>query len=255
MANVGSIGITRYFETFAADTISTGLAGSSDGAAGNGIAWVTSADAGDTAPVRAVNTSRGLHVSGATDTTDDDLVEFNGDTLMFTGQTGHSSIELLLQFDIVTTLALNFGFNDEVTDSSNSLPVELSGTTWTSNATAFLGFVYDTDADNDELHVFWVNAGTDTTESIADLRMVGMAPTASKWLYLKCEMQDRGSGNGVRATLLAVDHKGRSVEKTFNTTVSRTTPLCYYLGFENRDGIAHTAYWKACAWEQTIETV
>ncbi|KKK48837.1 hypothetical protein LCGC14_3141100 [marine sediment metagenome] len=254
MPNVGSKGIVRYFETFATDTIASGTS-TADGTAGNGVAWLCSLDTGDTAPVRAVNTSRGLHVTAATDTTDNDLVEFCGDTLMFTGQTGHSSMEILLQFDVVTTLAFNFGFNDDVLEGSTSLPVELLTTSFTSNSATFLGFVYDVDADNDELHVFWVNSNVDSTESIADLRMVGMAPTASKWLYLKCEMQDRGSGKGVRATFLAADHAGRSVEKVFDTSVSRTTPLCYYLGFENRDGIAHTAYWKANAWEQTIETV
>ena len=254
MANAGSMGIVRYFETFATDTIASGTS-TAEGTAGNGVAWLCSLDTGDTAPVRAVNTSRGLHVTAATDTTDNDLVEFCGDTLMFTGQTGHSSVELLLQFDVVTTLAFNFGFNDDVLEGSNSLPAELSGTTFTSNSATFLGFVFDIDADNDDIHVFWVNGDVDTTESIADLRMVGMAPTASKWLYLKAEMQDRGSGKGVRATLLAVDHAGRSVEKEFDTSVARTTPLCYYLGFANRDGVAHNAYWKANAWEQTIETV
>ena len=257
MANAGSKGIVRYVETFAQDTIAGGAAGGV-GSAANGIAWLGSSWAGDTPIVRAVNTSRGLHASGATDTTDGDMVEFCGDTLMFTGQTGHSSIETLIQFDVVSTLAFNFGFNDTVLEgdgSSGSLPVELGGTTWVSNATAFLGFVFDVGADNDNLHCFWVNGGTDTTEAIADLRMVGMAPTASKWLYLKCEMQDRGSGKGVRAGFLAADHTGKSIHKEFDTTVARTTPLCFYYAWENRGSAAHVSYIKLPCWEQTIETV
>ena len=82
-----------------------------------------------------------------------------------------------------------------------------------------------------------------------------MAPTASKWLYLKVEMQDRGSGNGVRATFLATDHNGRSVEKVFNTTVDRTTPMCFYFALEARASSQRNCYIKLPAWEQTIETV
>jgi len=254
MANVGSKGIVRYEETFAADNVAGGAAGS-DGTVADGIAWLGSSDTGNTPFVRAMNTARGLHVAGATDATGaTDMIEFNGDQLMFYGQTGHSSAEIMVQFDDVTNMAFNFGFNDEVTDSSNLTPVSLSGTTWTSNAGAFVGFVYDTDAGNDELHCFWVNGDVDTTTAIADLRMNGLAPTNSKWLYMKVEIQDRGSGNGVRATLMCADHNGRSAEKVFNTTVARTTALCFYFCMANRSASAHNCYIKCPAWEQTIET-
>ena len=254
MANVGSKGIVRYVETFAIDTIDGGSAGG-DGSAGNGVAWIGSADAGNTPFVRAVNTARGLHLAGATDATGaTDMVEFCGDELMFFGQTGHSAIELMVQFDDVTNLAFNFGFNDEVTDSGGVTPIALSGTTWASTAGDFLGFVYDTDADNDELHVFWTDDSVDTTTAIGTLRMRGMAPTNSKWLWMRIEMQDRGSGNGVRATFLAVDHKGRSMEKTFNTTLDRDMGLCYYFCFANRSASVHNCYLKVPCWEQSIET-
>lgn len=255
MANVGSKGSIRYVETFATDSLDGGSAGG-DGSAGDGLAWLGSGDTGNTVFVRAVNTNRGLHIAGATDGTGStDMVEFCGDTLMFTGQTGFSSVEIMMQLDDVTNVAFNFGFNDEVLDSGNVTPIALSGTTWASTAATFLGFVYDTDATNDELHCFWVDGGTDTSTVIANLRMVGMAPTDDKWLYMKVEMQDRGAGNGVRATLLAVDHNGRSVEKVFNTSVTRTTPLCYYFSFANRTASAHNCYIKLPAWEQAIETV
>lgn len=244
MANVGSKGIVRYEETFALDNIGT--------SAGDGIAWLVSSDSGDTAPVRACAAGKGLHVSGATYATDNNLIEFSGDQLMFYGQEGHSAVEVLIQLSSAASVAFNFGFNDDQLEDSNTLPVELSGTTWTSNASTFLGFVYDTDATNDDLHCFWVNGGTDTSTSISDLQMTGMAPTAGKWLYLKVEMQDRGSGNGVRATFLAVDHTGKSVEKVFNTSVSRSTALCFYFGMENRSAAARTFYLKAPAWEQSI---
>lgn len=250
MANVGSKGIVRYEETFATDSIAGGAAGGV-GSAADGIAWLGSSDAGNTPIVRAMAAARGLHASGATDATNNDAIEFSGDQLMFYGQTGHSAVEILVQFDDVTNLAFNFGFNDTVLEDA-TLPIELSGTTWTSNSTAFVGFVYDVNATNDELHAFWVDGGTDTSTAIADLRFKGIAPTNSKWLYMKVEMDDRGSGNGVRATLLAVDHTGKSVEKVFNTSVTRSTALAYYFSFENRSASIHTVYIKSPAWEQTI---
>ena len=253
MANVGSKGIVRYEETFATPTV---------GASGAGIAWVVSNDSGaDFA--RAVNTSRGLHITGVTGATAGNMTELCGDTLMFTGQTGHSSVELLVQFDVVTNLAFNFGFNDEVleTGGSASLPMELTTTAWASNSANFLGFAFDTAADNDDLHCCWVASNVDCATTSAtlvegkSLRMSGIAPTADKWLYLKVEMQDRGSGNGVRATFMAADHAGRSAEKVFNTTVARTTPMCFYFGLEARTTSARNCRIKCPAWEQTIETV
>jgi hypothetical protein len=83
--------------------------------------------------------------------------------------------------------------------------------------------------------------------------MNGMAPTAAQWLYMKVEMQDRGSGNGVHATFLAVDHTGKSVCKEFNTSVDRDCPLCFYFGVENRSGSATPSiYIKSPNWKQTI---
>jgi hypothetical protein len=244
MANVGSKGVVRYEETFAVDNIGA--------AAGDGIAWLVSSDTGDTAIARAVAAARGLHATGALAATDDNLIEFCSDQLHFYGQAGHNSAEILFQLDDVANVAFNFGLNDEVLETSNTLPVELSGTTFTSNASTFLGFVYDTDATNDELHCFWVDDDNDTSTAISDLRMIGMAPTNSKWLYMKVEMQDRGSGKGVRATFLAVDHNGKSVEKVFDTSVDRDAGLCFYLGVENRSASAHNVYFKFPAWEQTI---
>ncbi len=243
MANMGSKGITRYEETFAIDTI---------GAAGDGVAWLQTNDAG-TAFVRAVAAGKGLHVAGATDTGAADRHEFLSDSLMFTGQEGHSSVEILLQLGAVTDVAFNFGFNDATTGPNNIIPVKLDSVTFTGQAAdGFLGFVYDSNATNDEVHCFWRNGAVDTTTSIADLRMVGLAPIASKWLYMKVEMQDRGSGKGVRATFLAVDSNGRSAEKVFNTSVDRDLPLNYYLGVENRTTTAVNIYLKGVAWEQTI---
>ena len=195
---------------------------------------------------------RGLHASSILAATDDNMTEFCSDVLIFTGQEGHSAVEVLMQITDVTNCAFNFGFNDDVAEGSNTLPVELSGTTWTSNAATFIGLVYDTDATNDNIHCFWVDDDTDTTTAIADLRLTGAAPTNSQWFWMRVEIQDRGSGNGLRATLLFTDHNGRSYQKEFNTTVDRDQGLCYYLGVENRSDSSRSVYIKAPAWEQGI---
>ena len=256
MANVGSKGSIRYVETFATDSLAGGTAGGGAGSAADGIAWIGSADTSDTAFVRAVNTSRGLHVAGATTTTDNNRLEFMSDQLMFTGQTGHSSVECLLQLDVVTTVAIFLGFNDAATGPNDIIPVGLSTTVFTQNAAdGCLGLLYDVDADNDEFHCFWGNGAVKTTTPTATLRMIGATPTASKWMYLKVEMQDRGSGKGVRAGFLYADQRGFHAHKEFDTTVDRDLPMNFYLGIENRDSIAHNVYIKLPAWEQTIETV
>lgn len=243
MANVGSKGIVRYEETWATASL---------GAAGTGVGWLQTNDAG-TAFVRKVTAGKGLHLFGATSTGAANRHEFLSDEFIFTGQEGHSSVEILLQLDTVTNVSFNFGFFDAVTGANSILPASITTDTITGQAAdGFLGIIYDTNADNDELHCSWENGGVQTTTPIADLRMVGMAPTADKWLYMKVEMQDRGSGKGVRATFMAADHNGRSVEKVFNTSVDRDLPLGYYLGVINRTGVAREIYIKCPAWEQTI---
>ncbi len=256
MANVGPLGSIKYVETFATDSLAGGSAGSSAGSAADGIAWIGSADTSDTAFVRAVNTNRGLHVAGALTTTDNNRVEFMSDQLMFTGQTGFSSVETLLQLDVVTDIAIFFGFNDAATGPGNIIPVKLATTTFTQNAAdGCLGILLDVDATNDEFHCFWGNGGTKTTETAATLRLVGMGLTAAKWFHMKITMQDRGSGNAVRATFAITDHTGKSAEKTFNTSVDRDLPMNFYLGLENRAATAHNIYIKLPSWEQSIETV
>ena len=244
MANVGPTGIVRYEEKLAVDNIST--------AAADGIGWLTSADAADTAFARAVAAGKGLHLAGALAATDNNMIELCGDSLMFAGQEGHCAVELLIAFDVITDLAFNFGFNDAVLETSNTLPCELAAKTWVTNASTFAGLVFDVDATDDELHVMWVDDDSDSVEAIANLRMKGIAPTAGKWLFMRVSLQDRGSGKGLRATFLVVDHNGRSVEKTFNTTVDRDCPLCWYLGVENRAATAHNVYIKGIAWEQAV---
>lgn len=251
MANLGSIGITRHIDDPEVSEVNA--------TPGASVTWGISSDTSDTAFAKAVAVGKGLHYAGATTTTDNNMIEFCSNDLIFSGQEGHSEVEILLQLDVITNISFAFGFNDDVLDDSNSIPVSLSTTTFTINATdAFCGFVYDTNATYDELHCVWVDGGTavstDSTSSSggSTLRMKGMGLTAAKWLYMKVELDDLGSGNHTKATFLAVDHNGKSMEKTFTTTVDRNIGLCYYLGVQNCSATAHNCYIKHCNWAQSI---
>lgn len=243
MANTGSLGRVRYVETFLTDNI---------GSAGDGVQWVVSSDSSDTAFARAVAAGRGIHAAGALAATENNLIELCRDVLDCYAQDGEYVLEVLFMMDNVSNIAFNIGLNDDSLETSNSLPVELSGTTWTSNAGTFVGLAYDTGATNDDVHCFWVDDDSDTSTAIATLRMTGAAPVASKWMMARLHVQDRGSGNGARVTFtFGVD--GKSFEKVFDTSVDRDAGLVPYIGIEQRATPSATnVYVKYVITEQTI---
>jgi len=252
MANMGPQGILRHIDDPATAIVS--------GTAGTTVTWLGEAGGSATLFVRAVAAGKGLHYKGVMDAVDNSLLEFASNNLYFTAQEGHCAVEIMIQFEDASEHAFTFGFNDTCEDTN--LPIDLLTTTLTKTATDFCGFVYDgTDATNKELHCVWVDNGTigqsDANGSVGNqaIRMKGMAPTDAKWLYMKVELQDRGSGNDARATFLAVDHLGRSVEKVFNTTVGRAIPFCYHLAIENRTATGGDVFLRCCNWEQSIPSM
>lgn len=255
MANVGKTGVVRFEDTLAHLSIGTGLVG----VAGNtyntedayGIAWHQNCCTGATPFSRAVSATKGLHLAGSTNGTDDDAQELIGNELMFYGQTGQNAIDCLFQVDTAATVAWCFGLTGQVAGSASVLPVELSATTWASTGSDFCGLVYNTDATNDEVHCFWVDDSVDTTESLANLRMQGAEFVKDKWAYLRVETQDRGSGNSLRATF-HYEQDGKTFEKVFNTSMDRDQAMAWYLGIQNKAGLAHGIYVKLPGWEQSI---
>lgn len=209
------------------------------GSAGNGVAWLTTGDSGDTVFARAA--ARGsLTAQGATAATDDNMVEIGHDLLWMRAQDGHLWMEARVQLDVITNVAFNIGFNDDQSEDSNTLPMELSTTTFTSNAATWIGFVFDVDATNDDVHAMWVDDDSDSTEAIGDLRFTGLSLVAARWFTFRVDLWDRGSGNGVRADFMVVeDSTGRGYHKVFNTNVDRDALLTPHIAFENRSGTAH----------------
>lgn len=242
MGNTGSVGVIERLETFMVDDINT--------AAGNGIGWVTAVAGGATAFVRASSAAAGIHCLGVISAADNDLLELCGDEIFVYGQTGYNMIEVLFQANVVTALAFNIGFNDDSLEAS-PLPIELSGTTWTTNATDAIMLVLDMDATNYEVHCMWVDDGNDTSEAIADLRMRGASLQADKWAMARLELQDRGSGNGLRATFTFAQD-GKSFQKEFNTSLDRDIALVPYIGFESRVATASNIRIKYIKQAQSI---
>jgi len=249
MANMGSTGIQRHIDDPSVTVIAAATA--------TGVTWVSDATGSATDFVKAVAAGKPTHYFGVMDAVDNSLLEFCGNNLDFTAQNGHCAVEIMIQFEDASEHSFNFGFNDTVEDGN--LPIDLSATTLTKTASTYCGFVFDgTDATNKDLYCVWVDDDSigqaDTAGSVdgQEIRMRGMAPTDAKWLYLKVELDDRGSGNGARATFLAVDHLGRSMEKVFNTSVDRDCPLCYHLAIENRTATGGDVFLVNTNWEQTI---
>lgn len=248
MANVGPQGILRHIDDPTVTVIAAATA--------TGTTWVSDATGSATDFVRAVAAGKGVHYKGVMDAVDNSLLEFCGNDLIFAAQEGHCSVECLIQFEDASEHAFCFGFNDTVEDGN--LPIDLLVTTLTKTSTDYCGFVYDgTDATNKDLHCVWVatdvigQSDADGSVDGQSIRMSGLAPADGKWFYMKVELQDRGSGNGARATFMACDHTGKSAEKVFDTTVGRTIPFCWHLAIENRTDTGGDVFLKHCNWEQT----
>lgn len=222
------IGLVGVFDDFDHDSIGT--------AAGDGIVWVNSSDGGT---AFAATAAQGGIARSATAATDDHMTELAHNKLMWRVQDGVLGMEARLKVDDIANVALNVGFNDDELDDSNTLPTELSGTTWTSNATTFVGFVFDTDATNDDWHAFWVDDDSDSSTPIADLRFNGVSWKAAAYWTFRVELQDRGAGNQARAVLSIVDDSGRLYQKVLSSTVDRDALLTPHVGLENRSASAH----------------
>lgn len=224
----------EILEDFDLDNINT--------TAANGVRWLVSSDSCDTA-FAATAVSGNPMAQGALAATDNNLIEIAHALLAWRAQEGVLGMEARLGVSASTTVAINLGFNDDQLDDSNTLPVELCGTSFTSNAATFVGLVFDTDATNDDWHAFWVDDNNDTTQAIANLRFTAFSPNAcgaTNFNTYFVELEDQGSGNGAYLTLGGVNKCGSGFRKTFTSTVDRDANLTPYVGVEARACAART---------------
>lgn len=223
-----------YEDWTGADNISTAVA--------DGILWLNTSDGGNTA-FAIVADVQGPICQGATDATDDDMMEIGYHLLTWSVQNGELYMETRVKCSVgaVSSCALNIGFNDDVLEDSNTLPMELSTTTFTSNAATWVGVVYDPDATNDDFHVMWVDDDNDSTTAIANLRMVGVAPVLDEWFGVAIRLTDAGSGNGAILEVTVVEEStGKVAQKRYASTIDRDALLTPHIAFENHGGVAHT---------------
>uniref|UniRef100_A0A6M3INN7 Uncharacterized protein n=1 Tax=viral metagenome TaxID=1070528 RepID=A0A6M3INN7_9ZZZZ len=243
MGNVGSLGIIKDAETFFTENIASSAA--------DGVKWLSAGDSGDAMFAIASSAARGIHAVGSLAATANNLLEFTHSGIVHYVQVGYNAFEIVFEISDATYVAINFGFNDDELEAATTLPVELSGTTFTANATSFCGLVFDTDADNDDWHCFWVDDSSATSTAIANLRMSGMSLKADTMYKLRVELQDAGSGNGARATFTVSEESGKSASKEFSTTLDRDVALCYYFGIEQRTSASAKSIY---IWAPLIET-
>src|SRR5574341_1181818 len=235
MSITSSIGKVEVFDDVDHDSIGT--------AAGDGIVWWNSSDAGNTAYALNPGFAGEGTARAATDTTDDDMCELAHGCLMWLPQ-NDPRMEVRMQFDVVTTLAFNVGFNDDALEDSNTLPVELSTTTFTTNATTWVGILFDVDATNDDFHAMWVDDDNDSTSAIADLRYNGVAPIAASYGLYRIELfRTTATGAAIANMHVIPDDTepgvGRLHSKRFTSTVDGDAALTPHVGFENRSTVAH----------------
>ena len=212
-------------EDFFHDNINTSAA--------NGVEWLVSTDGGGTAYAVDLTSANGGTAVGVVAAAAE-LSEIGHEAFMVVPSNGFMYMEVSHQIDVLTTVAANIGFNDDALEDSNTLPVELSTTTFTSNSSTFVGFVFDTDATNDDWHAFWVNGDADTSTAIATLRFSGAAWKAAAYWTMRVELQDTGSGNPLRAVLSITTDAGLMYQKTFATNLTRGTALTPYVAVEGR---------------------
>ena len=162
---------------------------------------------------------------------DNEMAEVDLGVLEYSVQDGQMVMEAHVKLERVIS-AVNVGFNDESTDSGNTLPVELSGTTWTSTASTWIGFVYDYDATNKAWHVMWVDDDADSSTPIATLN-TGITAAADVWYTMRVHLFDASTTTRAR-TMFSISDGTNSWEYTADDTIDRDVNMTPHLAVENR---------------------
>lgn len=158
---------------------------------------------------------------------DNEMAEVDLGALYYQVQNGRAYLEARIKLERVIC-AVNVGFNDETTESSDTLPMELSGTTFTSNASTWVGFVADSDATTDTFRITWVDDDND-----GQSYDTGITMQADVWYTVRIDLFDNGSGNAAWGEFFISDGTD-SYRKTVETTVDRDASLVPHIGIENR---------------------
>lgn len=94
-------------------------------------------------------------------------------------------MEVKLHLDATTAISVNIGFTDITTLQEAA---SVSGTTITTTAVDFVGFVYDTAATTDE----WYAIGVDGNTDMVGAALTGIAPSAGTFQIFRLEVDSTG---------------------------------------------------------------
>ena len=213
-----------YFEDFHGDLIPDELATSNDNSGTTVVnVGLSGNKAGVASIIRLDNAGEG----------DNNFIELDLGATSYRVQEGHIWMEVRLAPHDVSVMAMNVGFNDETTEGGDTLPVELSGTTWTTGATTWIGFVFDADATTDNWAAFWVDDDNDTSVAIGTL-MSTIALADETWYTLRLDLHDAGSGNNAIAEWQITDENGNRWNYRNTSTIDRDAALVPHIGNELR---------------------
>lgn len=135
-------------------------------------------------------------------------------------------MEAKFSIDVVTTVAINVGFNDATAEGTGALPFLITGTTVADTATDGAMFCFDTNQTTDYWYIVNTKNGTQGGTILAST----YAPAAATAVTLRVAIDSSGNAryyyNGI-----AVGYKALAV--------TSTTPLIPYIGIRNNTATAH----------------
>ncbi len=146
-------------------------------------------------------------------------------------------LEVRARNNDVSGLAHNIGFSDAISESG-LIAMTFSGTTLTSTADDFAGFLLDPDATTDNIYGVSVNNTSDgavinSTHTEAD----------ASWATYRVELRDNGTRTDA---LFYLNTAGEEIDPAVDLigieidAITRTDPLCIYIATMNREGFANT---------------
>ena len=212
-----------YFEDFHGDLIPDELATSSDSGTITTNVGLSGNKAGVASILRLDNSNNG----------DNEMSEGDLGATSYRVQEGHVYMEVRLACQDVSVMAVNVGFSDDTLEGGNTFPVELSGTTWTTTATTWIGFAFDADATTDNWAAMWVDDDTDRSVAIGTLR-ADVALADETWDTLRLDLHDAGAGNQVIAEWNVKDENGNEWNYRNTSTIDRDAALVPHIGNELR---------------------
>jgi hypothetical protein len=135
-------------------------------------------------------------------------------------------MEARIKVDVITTVAINVGFNDATAEGTTALPFLITGTTITDTCTDGAMFCYDTNQTTDRWYIVQTKNGTQTGVLLG----AKYTPVAATWVTLRVALDTAGNAYYY--------YNGEFVGR-IASAVTTTVALCPYIGFKNLSAAIH----------------